>query len=323
MKLRNTLLSSAIALALAAPAFAAVTKPVEKRTADPTKVAAVRAASARKPETKPAAEPTSVKLPELAAERIVEKNIAARGGLDAWRRVQAMSMTGKLDAGKRRVDGGHIGTQTSTLAKSAAKAEFKKAMFAKPAVETDNIIQLPFKMEMQRPRLSRFEIEFQGSTAVQVYDGTNGWKLRPFLGRQEVEAFTPDEMKAASQQQDLDGPLIDYAAKGTKVALAGTERVDGHDTYKLALTLKGGEVRNLWIDAKSFLEVQMEGAPRRMDGKLRTVLTLFRDYKPVDGLIIPHSIETRVEGMREGHRILVAQVALNPALDGSHFAKPQ
>src|SRR5258708_24818161 len=51
-------------------------------------------------------------------------------------------------------------------------------------------------------------------------------------------------------------------------------------TYRLKLTYKTGEVRHLWIDARTFLDAKIEGTPRRWDGKTRTVATYFRDYKP-------------------------------------------
>src|SRR5437868_7371294 len=39
---------------------------------------------------------------KLSAAAIVEKNVAARGGLQAWRGVQTMSMQGRLGAGGNR-----------------------------------------------------------------------------------------------------------------------------------------------------------------------------------------------------------------------------
>jgi len=67
------------------------------------------------------------------------------------------------------------------------------------------------------------EVLFDGKTAVQVYDGAHGWKLRPFLNRHDVEPFTADEARTEASRDDLDGPLIDYAAKRTKVELDGVE----------------------------------------------------------------------------------------------------
>src|SRR5438128_158111 len=77
--------------------------------------------------------------------------------------------------------------------------------------------------------------------------------------------------KQAAAWDEMDGPLVDYEKKGTRVALAGTESVDGHDCYQLKLTLKDGQVRNVWVDGKTFMERKMDGEPRRIDGRLHPV----------------------------------------------------
>src|SRR6201998_1977013 len=81
----------------------------------------------------------------LTAAQIVEKNVSAKGGLQAWRPVQTISFSGKMDAG--------------------GKAK----------------VQLPFVLEKKRPGKTRIELVFANDTAVQVYDGVNGWKMRPYL----------------------------------------------------------------------------------------------------------------------------------------------
>jgi outer membrane lipoprotein-sorting protein len=261
---------------------------------------------------------------ERDAVAIVEKNVAARGGLKAWRAVRLMSMSGKMDAGKAR-DPMKLAREFQRSRAEVRAAAVRRALAQgdEANADADKVVSLPFVMEMQRPRKMRLEIQFQGQTAVQVFDGVNGWKLRPFLGRREVEPYTADEMRAASAQQELDGPLIDYSAKGSKVELEGTESVEGHDAYKLKLTLNDGQVRHVWVDAKTFLEVKVEGDPRRLDGKYHPVETYFRDYKSVDGLMIPHLIETSVEGVKGSQKITIERVALNPKLEDSSFTKPQ
>ena len=47
--------------------------------------------------------------------------------------------------------------------------------------------------------------------------------------------------------------------------------------------MKGGQVQHIWLDAESFLEVKVEGTPRRMDNKMRPVSIYLRDYKSVSG----------------------------------------
>jgi hypothetical protein len=166
------------------------------------------------------------------------------------------------------------------------------------------------------------EVVFDGKTAVQVYDGQHGWKLRPFLNRNDAEPFTADEMKTENSRGDLDGPLIDYAAKGTKVDFDGTEQVEGQPAYRLKVTLKNGAVKHVWIDGKTFLDVKMDGFPKRMDGKMHPVYVYQRDFRSVQGIMIPFVMETAVDGYAETHKLLIEKAAVNPKLDDALFSKP-
>jgi len=256
----------------------------------------------------------------LSAAQIVDKNIAARGGLQAWRAVQTMSAEGKLGVG---------GNQRATLQVPAPNKEGKAPGQVRPKEE----VALPFAMELERPRKSRFELKFKGQTAVQVYDGTNGWKLRPYLNRLDVEPYSEDELKLASLHPDLDGPLIDYASKGIQVELDGIEKVEDRDCYKLKLTMNDGRTIHDWIDAQSFLETKIEGQPRRLDGKIHPVEVYYRDYRPVSGLQIPFALETKVlpvgttaRGFKDPpvpvEKITIDKVVVNPKLDPTRFLKP-
>jgi outer membrane lipoprotein-sorting protein len=226
-------------------------------------------------------------LPQaMTADQIIEKNITARGGLKAWRDVKTMVMTGKMDAGSKQN------------------------------------VQLPFVMKLKRPRMSRLELDFAGKTAVQVYDGTRGWKVRPFMGRNEVESYTAAETALAAEESDLDGYLIDHAAKGIKVELADKEAVEGRDAYRMSLTMRNGQTRYLWVDAQSFLEVKIEGTPRKLDGKMHKVETYYRNYTSINGLMIPLVLETAVEKVQPTRKITFEKVVLNPKLEDNAFTKP-
>ena len=273
-----------------------------------------------------AAGETSPSPANLSAAAIVDRNVAARGGLEAWRAVQTMSMAGKLTAG---------GNQRTALPvpmtdRRTNKRSGRMALPSRPSEE----VQLPFVMELKRTRKMRMVLKFNGQTAIQVFDGANGWKLRPFLNRREVEPYTAEEMKASSLQSDLDGFLVDYAVKGTKIELAGMEKVEGRDTYKLKLTTKNGQAIHVWIDAQTFLEAKIEGQPRRLDGIYHPVEIYYRDYRPVSGLQVSYLMETKVlpvaqaaKGKKESaiptEKIIIEKVMVNPKLDASLFSKPE
>jgi len=261
-------------------------------------------------------------LAKLSAADIVNKNVAARGGLQAWRAVQTISMEGKMGAG---------GNQRAALPVPVPGRNANQASLPqRPAQEA----QLPFVLELKRPRKMRMELTFNGQTAIQVFDGANGWKLRPFLNRRVVEPYTTDEMKSESMQADLDGPLVDYAAKGTKIELDGVEKVEDRDTYKLKLTMNGGQSIHVWIDAQTFLEAKIEGQPRRLDGIYHPVEVYYRDYRPVSGLQVPYVLETKVLpvaqtklGLKDPavppEKVIIDKVVVNPNLEESRFSRPE
>lgn len=258
---------------------------------------------------------------KLTAAQVVEKNVAARGGLQAWRAVHTMTWSGKLDAGT-----GDSAARSRRYVQNQGRMSptaMDHGKMGPEVAEKDKQVQLPFTYEMKRPRKSRMEIEFASKTAVQVYDGSNGWKVRPYLNRNDVEPFTAEETKSESGKADLDGYLIDYAAKGSKVDLDGMEKVEGHDAYKLKVTTKSGQVQYVWVDAQSFLDVKVSGTPRRMDGKMHNVSIYQRDFRSVQGVMVPYVLETSVDGYRESHKTVIETVAVNPKLEDSLFTKPQ
>jgi hypothetical protein len=226
-------------------------------------------------------------VPKLGAAEIVERNVAARGGLEAWRAVNTLTMSGRLEAGGK------------------TNAE------------------LPFVMRMKRPHMSRLELRFQNQTAVQVYDGSQGWKWRPFLGRNQVEPFTADESKSAANWDELDGPLMNYAAKGTRVAADGVEMVEGSPAYRLKLTMKSGAERRLWVDAKTFLEVKIDGEPRKFNGKMRPVTVWYRDFRREGALNMPHVLVTQIDGVQPTHKMSIDRIAVNESFADDLFAAPK
>lgn len=216
-------------------------------------------------------------------DEIVAANVAARGGADAWRAVKTLRMSGRMDVGQG--------------------------------------VQVPFTLELKRPRRMRLEFLFDGQMVVQVYDGKTGWKKRPFLGRDGYELYTSDELRAAAGQAELDGPLVDYKTKGHRIELLGTEDVEGRRAYKLEVTLATGAVRHLYLDAETFLEVKVDGE-RRLKGKQTPLATFFRDYKPVNGLLIAHKVETVIAAAPAGNGMVIDRVEVNPPLDDARFAPP-
>jgi hypothetical protein len=93
--------------------------------------------------------------------------------------------------GRQRESEGYAASAKHGLGGIVTQNNSAPLLPSRPAEE----VQLPFRMELARPRQMRFELDLAGQTAIQVYDGTNGWKFGPYLNRRVAEAFKEDELK--------------------------------------------------------------------------------------------------------------------------------
>jgi len=216
-------------------------------------------------------------------DEIVSRHIEARGGLGKIKAVESIRMTGRANAGPGR----------------------------------DALVH----REVKRPSRIRTEFTVQGMTGVYAFDGERGWEVSPFLGRMDPEPMSPESAQQAGEQADIDGPLVDWRAKGHRVALVGRETVEGREAYRLEVTLAGGSVRHDSIDAESFLLVQTE-SKRLVRGHKRDVVTRFSDYRNVEGLPYAHTIVTSTAGAARRLSVVVETVELDPTLDDARFRMP-
>lgn len=219
------------------------------------------------------------------ADELIEKNIQARGGREKMQAIKSLRMTGKILVG--------------------------------PGIEA------PFVRETARPNKIRMEFTIQGMTAVQTYDGTDAWALMPFLGKKEPEAMSADELKDVQDQADIDGPLVDYKTKGHTVELIGKEEIEGTPAYKLKVTKKNGDIDFTYLDAESFLEIK-GNSKRTMRGQEVEIETSIGDYKEVDGVLFPYSIQQKAKGAQGGgnFEITIEKIESNPTFSADRFAKP-
>jgi hypothetical protein len=236
--------------------------------------------------------------PELSAAQIVEKNVAARGGLEAWRKIQTMVWLGHIER-----------------------------------THTTDAPNLPYVLEQKRPNKTRFEIMAKSQVGARIYDGVHGWKMHPTSnGVPALEPYTAEELNYARDVQGIDGELVDYQSKGISVTLEGVDEVEGHKAYRLSVKLPSGASHRVWIDADTFLDVKYErpirnaGAPNtRAPNILKhadTVSVFYRNYQKIDGLQIPLLIESGSGTVKATDKMVIEKVVLNPPLDDQRFAKP-
>ena len=212
----------------------------------------------------------------------------------------------------------------------AKNIEAKGGLKKLKAVETTRItgkmvlpqgLELPIVMLQKRPKSFRMDFSIQGMANTQAYDGKTAWMMMPISGKKDPEAMGAEEAKMVEEEADFDGPLMDYKEKGNTVELMGKEQVEGADAHKLKVTLKSGEIRYVYLDAETFLEIKAE-SKRTMHGSDVETESYMGDFKEVDGLMIPFSIETGTKGSPGRRKIVIEKVEHNPPLPDSLFGMP-
>lgn len=215
-------------------------------------------------------------------DELIKKNIEARGGLEKLKGIKTIRLTGKF--------------------------------------HTDGM-NIPLVIQIKRPGSVRGDAIFQGMALVRAYDGGTAWQINPLEGVKEAEPMTAYDTKEMIDIGDIDGPLVDYKAKGNTVELAGKEELEATPVYKLKVTLKDGDVKYLYLDAQNYLELK-ETWKRKEDGKVTDVDTVYSDYKAVAGVMIAHSWETRVNGELDDQTSL-EKIEVNVSVDDSIFKLPK
>jgi hypothetical protein len=166
----------------------------------------------------------------------------------------------------------------------------------------------------------RIESLIQGQTFVMAYDGTTGWTINPFQGSPDPQKLPQDQVNELVDQADIDGQLVDYKKKGSTLEYIGKDEIEGSPVYKLKLTQKDGDIKYLYLDQETGIELKETSIVKQGDKEME-IDTYYSDYKEVNGVMIAHSMESRV-GDQVGSQIVIEKVEVNVPVDDAMFAMP-
>ena len=155
--------------------------------------------------------------------------------------------------------------------------------------------EIPFTSYHKRPFYFKSEAEFQGMKISSAFDGEKGWSINPMMGSSDPQPLTEEQIDRMKIQADYDGILYNYKEKGYKVELTGNDKVDDIDCYVISLTRPNGDVITSYIDSENYVLLKTK-SKIKVQGVDTEAETYFSNYKMVDGILQPYSIETKVNG---------------------------
>lgn len=186
------------------------------------------------------------------ADEIINKHIAAVGGIDNWKKVNTMKITGAINAGG---------------------------------------MEIPVIMTKVDDKAMKVEFTLNGMTGYQILTKTEGWAYSPFQGQTKPEALTAEDVKDSQDQLDIQGELMDYKAKGNKIESLGKDDVEGTECFKLKVTRPDGKEETEYIDVSNYYHIRTV-MKMKANGKENEVVFNFSNFQKLpEGIVFPMSMD--------------------------------
>jgi len=220
---------------------------------------------------------------------VIQKYYAARGGYDKIKAIQTLKITQTV---------------------------------ANPFVSKNKVVILK-----KRPGLVRWETTPAGQTTVipRVINAEGGWDTQQgkVVPRPAIMLNEDRDIDA-----DIDGPLVDWKAKGHTVTLEGTEKLGAGSAYRLKVVTKNGVTREIFLDTTTHLPLMEKGRMSlppdpRGNARFNEHVFTYSDWRDVNGVKFPFAVDEERTGgpITQSFAVYTEKIEANVPVDDAAFAK--
>ena len=180
-------------------------------------------------------------------------------------------------------------------------------------------------------RVYREEITLATGKLLIVVTPGRGWSSGPGTGG-VIKPLTAEQLKSMQPEIDPGGPLVDYAAKGNKLEMAGKDTVNGQSCNKIKVYFPSGAMATYSIDARTgyILRASRQGGNvlgtidpggARDGGHPGGDVTIeYSDYKVIPGgYIFPSTIALGLYGAK----VSISKIQVNGNVDADALSRPK
>jgi hypothetical protein len=219
----------------------------------------------------------------LTVQQVVDRYLAARGGVERWRELTALEITGIYAAFSERSE---------------------------------------FTLLRQRGDLYRLDFTLLRSPAIRARDADGPWGQHVLL-QPEAQRLEEDPYKTQFERESLFEPvLLDYRKKGAEVELLGAGEVEGTPTLNLKIILSTGQEETWFLHAETYLEVAIDSQVSDFTQSQKPMgqRMFFEDFREVGGLVLPFQVDWEYGARLE--TMTVEKVVIDPELEPARFSPP-
>jgi hypothetical protein len=222
---------------------------------------------------------------DIDAPALLEKSIEAMGGRAALEKVTS------------RITEGDV---TMSFGPASAEGTFKEME----------------KAPNKKYQLVTLSLDMGGGAQIlemeQWVNGDKAWVRQPMQPMQELSG---DDLAKALESEQFNA-VLRWKELGFEPTVTEKKEMNGRVVYVLSMKKKHS-MEEMFIDAENFRMVAKSETNDTPQGPVST-MTTYGDYRPVDGLMLPHSL--LVEGAGMTQKATVTSYKQNVAIDDSEFS---
>lgn len=179
--------------------------------------------------------------------------------------------------------------------------------------------ELRFVMWAARPNLIRTETTLKERVLTQGWDGVNPpWLMDSKNGG--ILEMGAVAARAFDADAEFDDSLVLKGARRISVDYAGETEIDGKLVFKLLVTENFTESFVIYLDRSTYFIIRRDMEKPGAHGK-EVVITEYKEFSPVNGVMLPHRIVQKVAG-RVCYETLLEQIDANPPIKPGLFSRP-
>ncbi len=179
--------------------------------------------------------------------------------------------------------------------------------------------ELHFVMWAERPNRVRTETISKGRVLTQGSDGVNPpWLMDSKNG--VIREMNAVAARAFDADADFDDPLVLKGARRISVDYAGETEIEGNPVFKLLVTENFTQTFAVYLDRSTYFIIRREMGKPGAHG-MELVITEYKEFSPVDGVMLPHRIVEKSAG-RVRYETILDKIETNPAIMPGLFSRP-
>jgi len=167
------------------------------------------------------------------------------------------------------------------------------------------------------PNKYRVDVDFGSVKYSEGFDGRIAWQSNRGKIAQLAGAEAEFVKKEAYDSNDL---LLRYKARGITTELLGTRKVGSRSAHVVGWKYPDGSVKKIFVDSQSFLVLGEERFRPSKTGKKTLELSVYSDFRPINGLISPFKVT--VINQFGKSELFIREIQNNTSIPLSTFQKP-